>query len=174
MGLSEIMNPLTNMPIDLLRGQDQLKGLESRVSGSGDSKAANKAELEKVAKEFDAIFVRQILKEMRRSVMRSSLFGSAGGAQGIYEDMFDDQMADALSEAGGFGLGEIVARDLEMMQNRLSGSQLKQILEKNELPKVEENLDPEDSPFSLPAGQDAHFLQLEMQDEGRSIPLDCQ
>jgi len=53
-------------------------------------------------KDFTAIFVQQMLKEMRKSVPKSGLL-DGGFAEDVYRDMFDAVMAEQAAHGGGFG-----------------------------------------------------------------------
>jgi flagellar protein FlgJ len=70
------------------------------------------AQMKKVSKDFEAIFMRMLLKEMRDSVQKSGLMGNSM-ATGFFESMQDGQLADHLASAGGIGLGSMVYRQLQ-------------------------------------------------------------
>ena len=52
-------------------------------------------------KQFEAVFVRQIVSGWMKSARGD---GAASGAEGIYQDMADEQMTKSLVEGGTFGL----------------------------------------------------------------------
>ena len=68
------------------------------------------AEMQKVAKQFEAIFLRMMLKEMKATVEKNPLFGNSRAME-MFESMKDDNLADRLSEQG-IGLGNLVYRQL--------------------------------------------------------------
>jgi Rod binding domain-containing protein len=75
--------------------------------------AANKSlsEAEKVAevrRQFEAVLLRQILGEARKTVFSSKIHQDSA-TSGIYQDLVTSQLADAISRSGSFGL----ARGLE-------------------------------------------------------------
>lgn len=74
--------------------------------------AHSDAQLKKVSKDFEAIFMRMLLKEMRDSVQKSGLMGDSM-ATGFFESMQDGQLADHLASAGGIGLGAMVYRQMQ-------------------------------------------------------------
>jgi len=68
------------------------------------------AEMQKVAKQFEAIFLRMMLKEMRSTVEKSGLSANSP-AMKLFESMQDDQTADSLSNQG-IGIGNLVYQQL--------------------------------------------------------------
>ncbi len=72
-----------------------------------DSKEALKA----VAAEFEAIFVKMMVKSMREASFGNPLFDSDSAK--VYRDMHDDQLALDLSKSGGFGLADMMVRQLD-------------------------------------------------------------
>ncbi|MCG8606984.1 transglycosylase SLT domain-containing protein [bacterium] len=71
------------------------------------------AAIRKAAQDFEAIFVAQILKNMRRSLSESGLFGQ-GLANDIYSSMFDNQIAQAVASKNGFHLSDIIINGLQI------------------------------------------------------------
>jgi len=70
--------------------------------------AANKhiSDQEKVAevsRQFEAVLLRQILQETRKSSVSPSSSADAS-VSGIYDDMINNQLADSISRSGSFGL----------------------------------------------------------------------
>jgi peptidoglycan hydrolase FlgJ len=65
------------------------------------------AEVQKVAKDFEAIFLRMLLKEMRQSIQKTGLMGNSKAME-FFESMHDEQIAEHLAQAGGVGMGQIV------------------------------------------------------------------
>ncbi len=126
------MPGLSSAPIQMLRGEEALQRLSQyrgQTASGADSTDSEQAKLKEVARGFDAYFARVLLKEMRGSVLKSSLFGE-GAAGEIYQGMFDDNLADALSEAGGFGIGEMIERDYAAAVQRMTARQAVEAYEK--------------------------------------------
>lgn len=72
--------------------------------------AANKhvSEREKVAevsRQFEAVLLRQILQESRKSSVTPASSADAS-TSGIYDDMINNQLADSISRSGSFGLAK--------------------------------------------------------------------
>ena len=83
---------------------DDLSALRSRAAS--DPKTAIKA----AAKQFEALFMQQLMKSMRESSMSSGMLDSAGSQMST--EMLDNQYANKISGLPG-GLGDVIARQLE-------------------------------------------------------------
>ena len=66
----------------------------------------DRAQLREAAKNFEAIFLRQMLSAARDSSIRSDLFGSNGSD--TFRQMRDDAFADIASERGVLGLADMI------------------------------------------------------------------
>jgi Rod binding domain-containing protein len=73
--------------------------------------SGKKAKLQKAVKEFESVFVGYILKTMRGTIPKSDLAGDDFGGD-VLEGMFDSEMAKQISSRSGFGLGEMMYRQL--------------------------------------------------------------
>ncbi len=78
--------------------------------------AANKnlSDPEKVAevsRQFEAVLLRQILQETRKSCVNPSSSADAT-TSGIYDDMVNNQLADSISRSGSFGLAKSLQAEL--------------------------------------------------------------
>lgn len=65
-----------------------------------------RAQLREAAKNFEAIFLRQMLSAARDSSIRSDLFGSNGSD--TFRQMRDDAFADIASERSVLGLADMI------------------------------------------------------------------
>ncbi len=70
--------------------------------------------LEKVARQFEAIFINMMLQGMREARLAEGAFDSDTGDSFI--SMYDQQLSLALSEHGGIGLAEMMVRQLRQQQ----------------------------------------------------------
>lgn len=57
---------------------------------------------EQAAKDFESVFILQLLKEMKRTIPDSGLLGSGPGKQ--IQDMFWYYLAQDMAKSGGFGM----------------------------------------------------------------------
>jgi Rod binding domain-containing protein len=87
-----------------------------RIEKAEDKHAA----IKKAAQDFEAIFVAQILKNMRRSMSESGLFGQ-GVANDIYSSMFDNQIAQTVASKNGFHLSDIITKGLQIDDHSSQG-----------------------------------------------------
>ncbi len=88
-----------------------------RARASSDPKAAVQA----AARQFEALFMQQLMKSMRESTMPSGLLDNAGTKLGT--EMLDTQFANQLTGLRG-GLGEAIARQLERQMGREPAPQI--------------------------------------------------
>lgn len=78
----------------------------------GDPKANELDQLKAAAKQFEAIFTRQMLKSMRDSKLADDdLFGSDASDQ--FRDMQDSNLADDLAGKGALGIADLLVRQFQ-------------------------------------------------------------
>jgi len=70
--------------------------------------------LHEVARQFESIYVKMMLKSMREASFGDPLFDSTGSE--MYRDMFDNQMALQLTQGKGLGLAEMLVQQLRRQQ----------------------------------------------------------
>ena len=77
--------------------------------------------VDKVAEQFEPIFINMMLKSMRNATERSSLMDSQAGR--MYESMFDQEVSLHLAKNGSLGLAETIKSQIKRNQERMvSGS----------------------------------------------------
>ena len=84
-----------------------IQGIASTAQAT--PKQAN-PELKKAAEKFEAVFLRQVLGEMRKAKLSDELFGSS--ATDNFRELADAQTADAMSKLGAFGIGQLLEKQL--------------------------------------------------------------
>jgi peptidoglycan hydrolase FlgJ len=72
--------------------------------------------LRQVAKQYESLFARMMIKSMRDAVGKDPLFGSDEGQ--TYQEMYDDQLSIELTKGKGLGLADMLVRQMQ----RLTGS----------------------------------------------------
>lgn len=72
---------------------------------------ANKDRIKKTAQEFEAIFVQQMFKEMRRTIPEGGVL-PRGNAEEIFTSLQDMEAARQLTAHRGIGLAEILSEEL--------------------------------------------------------------
>ena len=73
--------------------------------------------LRAVAKQYESMFARMMIKSMRDAVGKDPLFGS--DEESSYQDMYDDQLSIEMTKGKGLGLADMLVRQLQ----KLSGGQ---------------------------------------------------
>jgi flagellar protein FlgJ len=67
--------------------------------------------LRQACADFESVFMRILLREMRRTIPQGGAFPLSSGA-GMYREIADDFLADSLAKAGGMGLGKLLFAQL--------------------------------------------------------------
>lgn len=70
------------------------------------------AQLKKVSKNFEAIFMRMLFKEMRNTVQKTGIMGNSQ-ALDFFETMRDEQLSETLADSGGLGIGKMIYQKLK-------------------------------------------------------------
>lgn len=93
-----------NKDVEKARGfADELKAAQKNTLDDPEYQQ----KLKDACKGFESMFIQLMWKEMRRTVPEDSLFGQSNGEK-IFRDMLDTEMVDRMSEAGGFGLADVM------------------------------------------------------------------
>lgn len=74
------------------------------------SQSADRAQLAEAARQFEAIFVRQMLSQARKADFGEPLLGGQGLE--TFRTMQDDRFAEIAANSGAFGLGAMIERHL--------------------------------------------------------------
>ena len=83
-------------------------GLEKLKSGAARS---DRSAVREVARQFESLFARMMIKSMRAAIGKDPIFGS-DQAQ-TYQTMFDDQLSLELTKGKGLGLADMLMRQLQ-------------------------------------------------------------
>jgi Rod binding domain-containing protein len=78
---------------------------------SGNSQLTDKEKMGEVARQFEAILLRQILESSQKPVIRSK-FTDQSTAASIYRDQVTSQLADSISKSGTLGLARTLEHQL--------------------------------------------------------------
>ncbi|MBX9795379.1 rod-binding protein [Sphingomonas sp.] len=98
----------------------------SAASGAPDtSRLANRENLEKAGRQFEAVFTRMMLKSMRQPKLADDIFGSK--ALDTFREMQDGQFADKMAEAKPMGIGRAVVEFLARSQPDLNDAGSKDV-----------------------------------------------
>ena len=107
---NNLFNQLTEKNLERMRGQSKFGQVDSEK------------EMEKVARDFESVFVNKLLESMRKAIPKSGLLDSS--ALDMYQSMMDQEMAKNMSERKGMGLGEMVYKDLSRLDKVFRGESL--------------------------------------------------
>lgn len=100
--------PLSTPPLSM----PPLSGVAATPSGVPTS-ATTREQLGAAAKQFEAIFVRQMLSASRKADFGDSLFGGQG--MDTFRQMQDEKFADIASQTGALGMAKMIEAHLAKM-----------------------------------------------------------
>jgi Rod binding domain-containing protein len=104
-----------NLQMDLQSRFAQTENQVSRLQNSfANPSGKDDQKLRKAAQEFEAVFVKQLLDAMDKTVDRTGLL-SGGHAEDMFRGMLNDEISKSLSTrlgGSGFGLAETIYRQL--------------------------------------------------------------
>ena len=98
---NNLFSQLTEKNLDRMRNQSKFGQIDSEK------------DMEKVARDFESIFVNKLFESMRKGVPKSGLLDSS--AMKMYQSMMDQEMAKLMSVGKGMGIGEMVYKDLSRL-----------------------------------------------------------
>ena len=75
------------------------------------NKAVDPSKLRKTCKDFESLFIAQILKSMRSAVASEGLVGNSNEGK-IIQAMFDENLAISIANGGGMGIGNLLYQQL--------------------------------------------------------------
>jgi Rod binding domain-containing protein len=99
-----------NQTLRVPSGAPQVQATGARVADG--SHVDKKSKLYQECQEFESIFVKMMLKEMRNSVDKSNSLLDGGWAEDIYSDMLDDEYSKSIARNAGLGLSEQLYKQL--------------------------------------------------------------
>lgn len=108
---------LATTPIDVLASVPTLQ------SGGMKNRGVSRAELAQKAKEFEGIFMAQMLKPMWEGVETDPLFGGGTG-EDVMRDMLVQEYGKAMSQSDSFGLSEAVLDVMIRIQEQTQGGRV--------------------------------------------------
>lgn len=77
------------------------------LSQSQNKKKEEHPEVRKVAKQFEALFVNQMISAMRKTVVKGGLVPESN-AERVYQSMLDSQYSEKMSDTEQLGLSQII------------------------------------------------------------------
>jgi len=98
---NNLFSQLTEKNLERMRNQSKFGQIDSEK------------DMEKVARDFESVFVNKLFESMRKGVPKSGLLDSS--AMKMYQSMMDQEMAKLMSVGKGMGIGEMVYKDLSQL-----------------------------------------------------------
>ncbi len=89
-------------------GIERKPGGRVTVPGAGPDEATR---LRKVAEDFEAVFLFQVLKQMRNTVHKEEMFNGGMGEE-MFTEMMDEELAKKIASRGVTGIAETLFRQL--------------------------------------------------------------
>ena len=83
----------------------------AQATQQADKADAPDPKLLKAARDFESIFVRQMLKSVEKTTAAGATATKSAG-QSTYGSMIVDSLSESISKAGGLGLADVVARSM--------------------------------------------------------------
>jgi Rod binding domain-containing protein len=105
------MTSTINSPASAVTTQKAMLSVASNAKSEQSSKIdkAESKRLDDAARQFEAVFLRQMLSCLERT---TSVQGGKEAGSNLYGSMMVDAVADAVSRAGGIGLGTMLAKSV--------------------------------------------------------------
>ncbi len=89
---------------------------------TGNLKGKTEEEIENVSKDFEAMFLSQMLKPMFEGLETGGIFGG-GHAEKVYRGLLIKEYAQVMTDRGGIGIADMVKSELLAIQGKIeSGS----------------------------------------------------
>lgn len=97
--------------VDTAQVYTDFAGLEKLKQGAREQ---SPEAIKQVAKQFESVFMTMMMKSMRQAKLAEGILDSQQST--FYRDMYDQQMAVEMSNKGGVGLADMIARQLSPQQ----------------------------------------------------------
>ena len=111
------------------------KNLDSLRRQSDFGKGKSEQEMEKVARDFESVFINKLFESMRKAIPKSDLLQSS--SMDMFQSMMDQEMAKELSKQKGLGMGEMVYNDLSRKNKILKGESISTQIPMSQKSKIE-------------------------------------
>lgn len=93
----------------------RLQAGAAKPAGNAGDSAANGERVRRIAQEFEALFLSEMLSPVFESTDTEGLFGG-GQSEKIFRSMMVDEYGKAIAQAGGVGIADAVQREILKMQ----------------------------------------------------------
>jgi Rod binding domain-containing protein len=110
LGSSQLTDSLYLQEARTRRGTQKTADLKNR-----DLTNMSDKDVRGIAQEFEAFFLSQVFEYMTKGLKTDGVFGG-GHAEGIYRSMMNEHYGKAVAERGGYGVGDLIYRDILRLQ----------------------------------------------------------
>ena len=94
---------------------DALNPITEAAMGRPNVEAFREARSEQAFKELEGLFLKELLKEMRKSIPDEGIFEKSHATK-MYEEMLDEVFSQAMAESGQFGIAKQIAAQLQLRE----------------------------------------------------------
>ena len=106
--------PATNsLPSSVPSSSDVYTDLSGLAALKRGAKGNDPEALRAVAKQYESLFARMMIKSMRDAVGKDPIFGS--DEESTYQEMYDDQLSLEITKGHGLGLADMLVRQLQRL-----------------------------------------------------------
>lgn len=96
------------------RGQYEFaayRTIEKQRSIEAAGQSGDQDKLKEVCRDFESIFVKQMLDSMRKTVHKGGMMGEGGMAEEVFEDMLYEEYAKNMTKTARFGIADSLYRE---------------------------------------------------------------
>ncbi|WP_049973817.1 rod-binding protein [Azospirillum sp. B4] len=97
------------------------KGTPKLQGGGPGNGMKDDAAIDKAAKEFESVFISQMLQHMWEGVKVDENFGG-GHAEEMFRGMMIEEQAKAITKGGGLGIANAIKQEMVRMQEKAAGA----------------------------------------------------
>jgi len=94
---------------------DAINPLTANAVGTSNVEAFREARSEQAFKDLEGLFLKELLKEMRKSIPDDGIFKKSHATE-IYEEMLDDVYSKAMADSGQFGIAKQIAAQVQLQE----------------------------------------------------------
>lgn len=94
---------------------DAINPITAAAMGVPNVEAFREARSEQALKELEGLFLKELLKEMRKSIPDEGIFEKSHATE-IYEEMLDEVFSQAMADSGQFGIAKQIAAQLQLRE----------------------------------------------------------
>ncbi len=88
------------------QAKQRLEGAGKQAAGAANAK--DDVQLRRACTEFEALFIKQMLDAMRKTIDKSNDLVQPGMADNIFEDMLYDEYSRKMAKTGDFGIADML------------------------------------------------------------------